>query len=163
MKLHPYHDAAGMLWPELDTREVTVDVMTAYLQLSRITIYERARRKDYGNNRNTGAWFQPARVGRGGKWFFIPAILWRVKNLGRYRQVGFSVAASESRVPIYWCAPTDTAKRIGGQPAQAADLAPVLTHVCGTLLEAMTMVRRFAPTISTEPLTFPNLPQENAR
>jgi hypothetical protein len=44
VKLFPYHDAAGEFYPELDTRELGVDVMTQYLSLSRITIWKRALR-----------------------------------------------------------------------------------------------------------------------
>lgn len=159
MKLFPYHDATCRLVPELDTREVSIDVFCQYLSLSRYTVWERAVRGEYGRTVAEGAWIQKPRQGKRGHWVFRPAVIWRRKAWGRFAVVGFDPLVFEQRVRVYYCNPADTAKRVQEQPAKNADMGDALKHVCGTLLEAMTIVRRCMPA-GAEPIAFPGVSLE---
>lgn len=158
MRLHPYHDAAGALYPELDTREVTAEVLAAYLSVSRWTVWQRANRGDFGRSLiSTGAELRRVN-GRKGHWVFRPATIWRVKGWGRYAQVGFRPLDLEGRVRVYQCDPAHTAsveaqrQHAGGTlPPDVQDLIRTLS---GTALGLTALVRRLTPTATTN-LDFP--------
>jgi len=154
MKLFAYHDAAGKLYPELDTREVSIDVLCRYLGVHRDTVRVRAKLGDYGNATSTGAWFQKARNGRGGKWLFRPAILWRVKKWGRFAQVGFDPMALERSVRIYECDPATTHERHAQQSTAGSEMLPAFTHACGALMEALSVVRLAMPRQPAQAIPF---------
>ncbi len=154
MNLHPYHDASGSLYPELDTREVSVDVMVHYLGLSRITIWKRAGRGDYGNSVPTGAWFGAPKGNKRKCWTFRPAVLWRVKQWGRFNQVGFRPLDLEGRVRIYHCDPTTTSQRHAEQGGTGQEMIPALTHALGGLMEAMSVIRLAMPRQTGESIPF---------
>lgn len=158
MKLFPYHDATGARYPELDHREVTACVLAAYLDVSRETIWKRANAGAFGRTRAEGA---ELRRGTGSKshWVFRPSVIWRVRQWGRYTQVGFRAQDLEGRVRIYHCDPVDTAKREQSTPTVPADVQDLMRQLAGCNLNLSALMRRLAlPT--NEPLTFP---QESAR
>jgi hypothetical protein len=154
MRLFPFHDAAGKLYPELDTREVSVAVVCQYLGVSRWYVQEHAKRGDYGRTIAEGAWFMKARVGKGGEWRFRPAVLWRVKKWGRFAQVGFDAMALERAVRIYACDPTTTHQRHADQATNGQDMVPALTHALSGLMEAMSVIRLAMPRQTAEVIPF---------
>lgn len=146
MKLFPYHDAAGKFYPELDTRDVSVSVVRQYLGASRWYVQEHAKQNDYGNNRATGCWFEKARNGGvGGEWHFRPAVLWRVRQWGRFAQVGFNPLQLETSVCVFCCDPAETKARTHVQPQGAPEFAAAMTSMSATLLEALTLCRLAHP------------------
>lgn len=159
MILFPFHDATGSLYPELDTREVSVDVMVHYLNLSRITIWKRALRGDYGNSVSAGAWFAAPRGNKRKLWTFRPAVLWRVKQWGRFAQVGFRPLDLEGRVRLYHCDPAITAAREQAHPTIPAEFAELTRQMAGCNLGLMGLLRRIG-SVANDPITFP---QESAR
>lgn len=154
MILFPYHDASGTRYPELDTREVGIDLMADYLGLCRVTVWKRALRGEYGNSPAAGAWFAAPKGNKRKVWTFRPAVLWRVKQWGRFSEVGFRPLDLEGRVRVYHCDPATTAERHAQQGGGNAEMVPALTHAVGALMEAMTCVRLAMPR-PAEPLTFP--------
>ncbi len=154
MKLHPYHDAAGKLYPETDTREVSVAVLCQYLSLHRDTVWVHAKRGDYGKTVAEGAWFVKARVGKGGEYRFRPAVLWRRKGWGRFSQVGFDPLALERSVRIYDCDPATTHTRHAEHGSTGQELVPALTHALGGLMEAMSVIRLAMPRQTAEVIPF---------
>lgn len=147
MKLFPYHDASGKLFPEIDTRQVSVELFAQYLELSRFTVWDRATRGEFGRTPAEGAWVVPSRSGKRGQWAFRPAVIFRRKNWGRFAQLGFNPVELESRVRIYHCDPNKTAER--EQQRDATVLPPewqsVLRSLSAANMEALALVRRFAP------------------
>lgn len=157
MKLYPYHDAAGRLYPELDTREVSVAILCQYLGVSRWYVQEHAKRGDYGNAKASGCWFEKARNGgKGGDWRFRPAVLWRAKVWGRFAQVGFNPLTLETQVRVFCCDPSETAKRLCGESQGSPELAAAFTAMSASLLEALTLCRLSHPNRGTqETIAFP--------
>jgi len=158
VKLHVYHDAAGALYPELDTREVTAEVLAAYLGVSRWTVWQRANRGDYGRTLAAGAELRRV-ANRKGHWVFRPAVIWRVKGWGRYVQVGFRPLDLDGRVRVYHCDPADTTKREQIQPAIPAEFAELTRQMAGCNLGLMSLLRRVGIS-ANDPITFP---QEHSR
>lgn len=154
MILFPYHDASGTRYPELDTREVGIDVVADYLGLSRITVWKRAARGEYGTSPAAGAWFAAPKGNKRKVWTFRPAVLWRTKQWGRYAQVGFRPLDLEGRVRVYHCDPAETAQRQQAQPAVAADVQDLLRQLAGCNLNLSSLMRRFASNAS-DPIQFP--------
>jgi hypothetical protein len=159
VKLFPYHDAAGEFYPELDTRELGVDVMTQYLSLSRITIWKRALRGDYGNSPATGAWFGVPKGGRRKCWTFRPAVLWRVKGWGRYAQVGFRALDLEGRIRVFHCDPAITAAREQAQPTIPAEFADLTRQMAGCNMGLMALLRSMGR-VANDPIAFPQEAQQ---
>jgi hypothetical protein len=147
MKLFPYHDVSGQHYPELDTREVSVAVMSVYMSLSRVTTWDHAMRGDYGRTQSEGAWFRKARVGKGGQWVFRPAVIFRRKGWGRFTQVGFDPLQLEGRIRLYHCDPLITEAREAARVPNEipAEFRDVLRSLSGSNLEAMAMIRRLLP------------------
>ncbi len=156
MKLFPYHDANGRLYPELDTREVSISVVCQYLGISRFTAWERARRNEYGSTTAEGAWFIKARTGSGGQYAFRPSILWRRKCWGRFAVIGFDPMQVETRVRIFCCDPAKTAEQQAPQQGAGFEaFAEHLTHVSASLMESMAVIRRLMPpNANQQTLTF---------
>lgn len=157
MKLYPYHDAAGGFYPELDTREVSTEVIGQYLSISRMTVWERAQRGVFGKSANEGAWLRRP-VGAKGRamWTFRPAVIWRAKAWGRYAQVGFNPLLIDGKVRVYHCNPEQTAKH--EQQRQPSDLPPeiadLMRSLAGTALGLTSLVRHLTPAGSA-PIAFP--------
>ena len=146
MKLFPYHDVNGKLFPELDTREVGVQLMCDYLSVHRFTVWDRAQTGEFGRTPAEGAWFAKSRHGRtGGRWKFRPATLWRRKMWGRFAAIGFDPMALETRVRIFACDPTETAKQQQAQPLTSPEFAQAFTHMSGALMEALALCRKVHP------------------
>ena len=157
MKQFPYHDAAGLRYPELDTRTVSVLVMADYLGLSRWAVRDRAVAGVYGRTPAEGAWVakRPGEKRARGLWAFRPALIWRRLGWGRFAQVGFDPRQLEGSGRVFCCDPAITAERIGKQvPAEIpAEFRGAFQHLAGAHLEVLSLMRRLVPDGTSVPFT----------
>lgn len=152
MIMHPYHGADGRLWPELDDRVVGFPVLCAYEGMTRNSIYLRALAGDYGRaDIKTGAWIDKPRASSRGQWRFRPAVIWRLRGLGRYASIqGFDPRAV--REPIFCCDPATTAQRLGSTPAQPQGLDLLMQGIAQAFASLAQGQGQSAPSV------FPALP-----
>jgi hypothetical protein len=143
--LHPYHDASGILWPELDTRTVCASTMGAYLDRSRHYVQEHARRGRWGRTFLEGAWIERADPKGRGFWHFRPAVIWRRLRLGRFGDPAWTPEQAHLQ-PLFWCPLADTMAR-AKTAAPTSD--PIVRELAARLsamnLETLTILRRLLP------------------
>nr|MBA3686290.1 hypothetical protein [Planctomycetota bacterium] len=102
--LHPYHDAHGELYPELDWRWVTAAVMIQYCACCHATLTKRANDGAFGRGEADGVRFVRGRAGqtRGrGHWEYRPGMIWQRRRLGRYGDAAFDWQKLHHRFPVY--------------------------------------------------------------
>jgi hypothetical protein len=146
MSLFPYHDAGGRLYPELDDREVGIEVMATYLNVNRCTVYARVCARQYGVTRAEGAWLwrSAANPKSRGVWRFRPSVIWRRLGMGRWSLPGFDPRHLDGKGGVFCCDPAVTAKRLAmvPQPALPPELLQALTRISGAHLESMALLKR---------------------
>jgi hypothetical protein len=117
----PLHDSTGTLWPECDWREVGAAVMAAYLDVSRMTIWERTGRKVFGLGRSDGVWLLKRRDRSRGQYVYVPGRIWMAQRIGRYADPRFDWR--QVPPPPFQCDPVETRERY--RMRQSAAPAPV--------------------------------------
>lgn len=147
MKIFPYHDAGGRLYPELDARVVDLRVMAAYESVSPWTAFARATRGDYGKTKEQGCWLELRAGGpvRGtaprGRWRFRSAVIYRRLRSGRYAgDPAFDPRQLDGRFTIFCCDPAATAAR--SAPPAGVDPQAIMATQAGTQLEVLSLLRR---------------------
>jgi hypothetical protein len=148
----PYHDAGGLLYPELDERIVGVETIAVYEHCHRTTVGERASVGAYGRVGDhprvpSGIWRERGAAHAQGALRFRPALLWRVMRLGRYAaDPSFTVAQLVGRVRVFACDPADTlARGAAASSGVPPEVAQALSHLSGTTLEVTSLIRRLLP------------------
>lgn len=136
---YPYHSGDGRFWPELDERTVGVATMAHYEGVNRCTINARAMAGWYGvPGRAAGVWLEKpaANPHSRGAWKFRPAMIWRLRRMGRYSDPEFH--PRQITLPVFQCDPEKTAERMAASlAAPAAPVANPLDAFIGSIAAAV--------------------------
>lgn len=109
MKLHPYRDQHGALYPELDWRWVSGDLIAQYLQISIGTVYNRAANGALGTLTDslTGVRQYKQQGWAKARLQFRPGVIWQRKRLGRYGDPRFDWQQLQGHVVLFHSAMGD--------------------------------------------------------
>lgn len=103
MKLYPYRDAHGQLYPELDWRWVSGDVLAQYLSVSVSTVWNQTRAGLFGATSDPASGVRLLRTptSKRSRIQYRPGVLWQRKRLGRYGDPRFDWQSLSGRIVLY--------------------------------------------------------------
>jgi hypothetical protein len=138
MSLHPYHDRAGTLYPELDFRWVSLAVAGVYLGCHRDTVSNRISGGELGklNDPTSGVRrYLPPQAQRG-RIEIRPGVVWMQRKLGRYADPRFDWRQLEGRVSLLHSPMAALADLPPAPPMPVPDPLSDLGRVVAALIQA---------------------------
>lgn len=138
MTLHPYHDRAGTLYPELDFRWVSLAVAAVYLGCHRDTVANRIGGGELGKitDPNSGVRRYMPPGARRGRVEIRPGVVWMARKLGRYADPRFDWRQLEPRVALLHGPMADLATLPPAPVVPVADPLADLGRVVASLIHS---------------------------